>query len=74
MPNHLRERRQRAGLTDLAGASRSTVRLFEGGYQPARRDARERIERGFAECYTAEQLANALANRSWHEIVQTVRP
>lgn len=50
------------------------MRLFEGGYQPARRDARERIERGFAECYTAEQLANALANRSWHEIVQTVRP
>ena len=42
MVNHLRERRQHVKLTqqalaNLAGCSRSMVRLFEAGYVPTRR-------------------------------------
>lgn len=49
--NQLRERRQRARLTqqalaDLATCSRSMVRLLESGYEPPRRSAvRARILR-----------------------------
>ena len=47
---HLRERRERAGLTqqglaDLVGASRSMIRLLEGGYNPPRSAVRDRIVR-----------------------------
>ncbi|MGH2875670.1 MAG: helix-turn-helix domain-containing protein [Solirubrobacteraceae bacterium] len=50
MVNHLRERRHAAGLTqqrlaELAGASRSMVRMLEGGYVPPRRSrVLERVE------------------------------
>ena len=44
MVNQLRQRRQRLGLTqqslaDLAGASRSMVRMLEAGYEPRRGSA-----------------------------------
>jgi transcriptional regulator with XRE-family HTH domain len=48
--NHLRVRRELAGVTqqhlaDLAGCSRSTVRLLEAGYAPPRSPTRERVDR-----------------------------
>lgn len=48
--NQLQERRRAAGLTQddlarLAGASRSTVKLLEGGWRPRRSAVRARILR-----------------------------
>lgn len=66
MVNLLRERRHTAGLTqqalaDLAGASRSMVRLLEGGYEPPRRSAvRERLERVLSELEAARADQPAL--------------
>ena len=63
MVNQLRERRRRVELTqqalaDLAGCSRSMVRLLEGGYEPPRRSAvRKRIERVLDELERQEQSA-----------------
>ena len=52
--NHLRQRRQRAHLTqqelaELAGVSRSTVRMLESGYEPQRSRVLGRIERALTE-------------------------
>lgn len=55
MVDRLRERRKRAGLSqqalaDLAGASRTMIRLLEGGYTPTRRSSvSERLERILSE-------------------------
>jgi predicted transcriptional regulator len=62
MANHLRERREKAGLTqqrlaDLARASRSMIRLLEAGYAPARSDVRERIDRLLTELEAQERPA-----------------
>jgi transcriptional regulator with XRE-family HTH domain len=84
MGNQIRERRHSAGLTqqalaELAGASRSTVKLLEGGYDPPRSAARERIEHALDErvAYKGQQTGSggvSSAHRGGHSLRTSADP